>query len=315
MRLVCEPTNLYKGKLMTNREHNPMPENPLGIDGIEFIEYATSEPLALGAILERMGFVLTARHRSREVVLYRQGDMNIIINADPDALVRSEAEPHSSVVSAIALRVRDAGVAYRHAVEKGAWAIPTRAGAMELNIPGVHGAGDSILYFVDRYQDFSIYDVDFKPLQPNAPHPPAVADLHFFGVVQAIRRGRVNEWIDFYQQLLAFRVLPEGLSFGVMPRGTLLSSPCGKFYLQLVEPPVSSVEMDWDEGLIRIGFGTADVVAVTRILKERGIVFVDRAPAQPTDKGALTQLYKGGVSFELVQSTSRQATTLHGDAQ
>jgi len=217
---------------MTNRENHPVPENPLGIDGIEFIEYATEEPLALGAILERMGFVLTARHRSREVVLYRQGDMNIIVNADPDALVRSDAEPHSSVVSAIALRVRDAGAAYRHAVEKDAWAIPTRAGAMELNIPGVHGPGDSILYFVDRYQDFSIYDVDFSTLQATAPISPVIADLHFVGVVQAIRRGRTNEWIDFYQHLLAFHVLPEGLSFGVMPRGTLLRSPCGKFYMQ-----------------------------------------------------------------------------------
>lgn len=293
---------------MSNRENNPMPENPLGIDGIEFIEYATEEPLALGAILERMGFVLTARHRSREVVLYRQGDMNIIINADPDALVlRSDAELHSSVVSAIALRVRDAGAAYRYAVEKGAWAIPTRAGAMELNIPGVHGAGESILYFVDRYQDFSIYDVDFKPLQQDTWSPPIIADMHFFGVVQAIRRGRTNEWIDFYQQLLAFQVLPEGHSFGIMPRGTLLRSPCGKFYMQLVEPPVSSVVMDWDEELIRIGFGTPDVVAVTRLLKDRGVVFVDRASAEPSDKGALTQLYKGGVSFELVQSKGHQA--------
>ncbi|MET0963298.1 MAG: 4-hydroxyphenylpyruvate dioxygenase [Noviherbaspirillum sp.] len=297
---------------MTNRENNPVPENPLGMDGIEFIEYATAEPLALGAILERMGFVLIARHRSREVVLYRQGDMNIIVNADPEALVRSEAEPHSSVVSAIALRVRDAGAAYRHAVDMGAWAIPTRAGAMELNIPGVHGAGDSIFYFVDRYQDFSIYDVDFKPLRPDAPNPPAIAGMHFFGVVQAIRRGRVNEWIDFYQQLLAFRVLPEGQSFGVMPRGTLLRSPCGKFYMQLVEPPVSTVEMDWDEGLIRIGFGAPDVVEATRLLKERGIVFVDRAPARPSDKGALTQLFKGGVSFELVQSKPAQPGAMQG---
>ena len=291
---------------MSIPEDNPMPDNPLGIDGIEFIEYATMEPLALGALLERMGFVLAARHRSREVVLYRQGDMNIIVNAAPDAVIRSEAEPHSSVVSAIALRVRDAAAAYRHAVDMGAWAIQTRAGAMELNIPGVHGAGDSILYFVDRYQDFSIYDVDFKPVQPAMPHPPALDGLHFFGVVQAIRRGRAAEWIDFYQQLLGFEVLPEGRSFGVMPRGTLLRSPCGKFYMQLVEPPASPVDMDWDEELIRVGFGTPDVPAATRLLKERGVVFVDRAPAQPSDKGALTQLYKGGVSFELVQSQPPQ---------
>jgi 4-hydroxyphenylpyruvate dioxygenase len=107
--------------------------------------------------------------------------------------------------------------------------------------------------------------------------------------------------------LLAFQVLPEGLSFGAMPRGTLLRSPCGKFYLQLVEPPFSPVEMDWDEELIWIGFGTSDVIAATRLLKERGMVFVDRMSAQPSDKGALTQLYKGGVSFELVQSAGHRA--------
>jgi 4-hydroxyphenylpyruvate dioxygenase len=300
---------------MTHHENNPLPENPLGIDGIEFIEYATAEPLALGSLLERMGFAPAGRHRSREVVLYRQGPMNIIVNADPDALVRSEAEPHSSVISAIALRVRDAGAAYRHAIEKGAWAIPTRAGAMELNIPGVHGSGDSILYFVDRYEDFSIYDVDFIPLQPASSGPAAIAGLHFFGVVQAISRGRGNEWIDFYQQLLAFSVLPEGLSFGIMPRGTLLISPCGKFYMQLVEPPENAAVMDWDEGLIRIGFGTPDVLAATQTLKERGIVFIDRVPTRPTDKGALTQLYKGGVSFELVHSTSGETHSLHGSTQ
>lgn len=287
---------------MSNRENNPEPQNPVGIDGIEFVEYATTEPLALGVILERMGFTQTARHRSREVVLYRQGPMNIIVNADPSAWPNAASEQQSTVLSAIALRVRDADFAYRHAIEMGAWAIPTRAGAMELNIPGVHGAGDSILYFVDRYSDFSIYDVDFKPLPNVAPHPEAIAGMHFFGVVQAIRQDRTLEWIDFYQQLMGFRVLPEGHYFGILPKGTLLESPCRKFYLQLVEPPQGLAEAQWEEDLIRLGLGTPDVPAATRALKERGVVFVDRAPLQPSEKGALTQLYKGGVSFELVLS-------------
>lgn len=287
---------------MTSESSIPEPNNPLGIDGIEFIEYATAQPLALGALLEQMGFVATARHRSREVTLYRQGTMNVIVNADPGALPRSGIEPQSTLLSAIALRVRDAAAAYRHAIDLGAWAIETRAGAMELNIPGIHGVGDSILYFVDRFGDFSIYDVDFKPIADAPAKPPALAGMHFFGVVQAIDAGRAPEWIDFYAQLMDFRVLPEGQYFGVVPKGTLLESPCHRFYLQLVEPPEGAAGLQWGEQLIRVAFGAPDVEAATRALKQRGIVFIDREPVQPTAKGALTQLYKGGVSFELVVS-------------
>nr|WP_315392958.1 4-hydroxyphenylpyruvate dioxygenase [uncultured Duganella sp.] len=286
---------------MIIKEQLPEPNNPLGIAGIEFIEYATSQPLALGALLEQMGFGATARHRSREVTLYRQGGMNVIVNADPRALPQGEEGPQATVISAIALRVRDADAAYRHAIDMGAWAIQTRAGAMELNIPGVHGAGDSILYFVDRYADFSIYDVDFKPI-PHAPRPQAVAGLHFFGVVQAIGEGRSAEWIDFYQQLMDFRALPEGRYFGVVHKGVLLESPCHSFYLQLVEPPAGAGGLQWEEQLIRVGLGAPDVMAAVRELQRRGIVFIDRAPQAPTERGALTQLYRGGVSFELVAS-------------
>jgi 4-hydroxyphenylpyruvate dioxygenase len=288
--------------MMTAQECNPEPNNPLGINGIEFIEYATAQPLAFGALLEQMGFAPTARHRSREVTLYRQGTMNVIVNADPKALPQSDIDPQSTVISAIALRVRDANAAYLHALEMGAWAIQTRAGVMELNIPGVHGAGDSILYFVDRFSDFSIYDVDFKPI-PNAPaSPPALAGMHFFGVVQAIGRDRSPEWIDFYQQLMDFHPLPQGRYFGVLPKGTLLESPCHNFYLQLVEPPEGAVGLQWDEQLIRVGLGAPDVLAAVQALKQRGIVFIDRESAQISEKGALTQLYKSGVSFELVVS-------------
>jgi hypothetical protein len=113
---------------------------------------------------------------------------------------------------------------------------------MELNIPGIHGVGDSLVYFVDRYRDFSIYDVDFVPLAATDPRPPALAGLHWFGVVQAIRAGRTRDWVDFYESLFGFSVLPEGTYFGVLPNGTLLESPCHKFYLQLIEPAAGSAD-------------------------------------------------------------------------
>jgi len=288
---------------MIDTDHDAATANPLGIAGIEFIEYASTEPLAFGSLIEQMGFVAIARHRSREVTLYRQGDMNIVVNADKRSRPSSAREDMpATVISAIALRVRDADLAYRHAIEMGAWAIQTRVGVMELNIPGVHGAGDSILYFVDRVGDFSIYDVDFKPI-PGAPQrPPALAGMHFFGVVQSIDEGRQPEWCDFYRQLMHFDALPEGEFFGAVPKGTLLASPCRSFYLQLIEPPPGAGSLQWEEQLLRVGIGVPDVAAAVQALQERGIVFIDRDPAQADGKGALTRLYKGGVSFELVVS-------------
>ena len=287
---------------MTIQESIPEPTNPIAMDGIEFIEYATSQPQAFGALLQKMGFSAVARHRSREVMLYRQGAMNVIVNSHPDALPGLAAPVETPTLAAMALRVRDASQAYRHSLDCGAWEMPTRASAMELNIPGIHGVGDSLIYFVDRYRDFSIYDVDFVPLPGAAPRPPALAGLHWFGVVQAILNDRTNDWVDFYRTLFGFTILPEGKYFGVLPKGTLLESPCHTFYLQLIEPPPGAEDIHWDEGLVRVGLGAPDVRAAVRALKERGIVFIDHGAVQPTEKGALTQVYQGAVTFELVVS-------------
>ena len=284
---------------MTAKERLPEPSNPLGIDGIEFVEYATSQPQAFGAILQKMGFAAVARHRSREVVLYRQGGMNLIVNAHGTGDSTPSKAP---TVAAIALRVRDAGMAFQHSLDLGAWEMPTRASAMELHIPGIHGVGDSLIYFVDRYSDFAIYDVDFVFDKNTKPNPPALAGLHWFGVVQAIMTGRSGDWLDFYQTLFGFSVLPQGQYFGVLPKGTLLESPCHKFYLQLVEPPPGAEEVHWEEGLVRVGLGAPDIPKAVKALKDRGIVFVDHGAVQPSDKGALTQVYLDGVNFELVVS-------------
>jgi 4-hydroxyphenylpyruvate dioxygenase len=252
--------------------------------------------------LHELGFQQVARHRSREVALYRQGAMNLVVNSSAGALPGLTAPAAAPRLAAIALRVRDAAHAYQHALDLGAWEIPTRASAMELNIPGIRGVGDTLIYFVDRYQDFSIYDVDFVPLPGVDPNPPAIAGLHYFGVVQSILPGRGGDWLDFYESLLGFTVLPSNQYFGVVPKGMLLQSPCRKFYLQLFEPPPGAEDVSWNEELVRIGFGAADIGAVTRALGSRGIRFVDRGSAQPSDKGALTAVYLGGASFEFVKS-------------
>src|SRR5262249_40097732 len=156
-----------------------------------------------------------ARHRSREVMLYRQGAMNLIVNAH-------EATLALPVLSAFALRVRDAAFAHRDSLALGAWDMPTRASAIALNIPGLHGVAETLIYCVDRYTDFAIYDVDFVPLSGTEAKPHAIAGLHWFGIVQSILGDRTADWLDFYQNLFGFSVLPTGQYFGVLPKGTLL---------------------------------------------------------------------------------------------
>ena len=290
---------------MAVEERLPEPSNPLGLDGIEFIEYASWQPQAFGALLQKMGFAAVARHRSREVVLYRQGGMNLIVNSS-SSFEKKNVPEKPPAIAAIALRVRDAAAAHKHSLDLGAWDMPTRAAAMELNIPGIHGVGDSLLYFVDRYQDFSIYDVDFVFDSNAKRNPPALAGLHWFGVVQAILADRTADWLDFYRSLFGFSVLPSGQFFGVLPKGTLLESPCRSFYLQLIEPPPGADDVQWDEELVRVGLGAPDVPKAVAALKQRGVVFVDHGTVQPSDRGALTQVYLGGVTFELVVSNLRQ---------
>lgn len=279
--------------------------NPLGLDGIEFIEFATSKPQALGQLLETMGFRPLARHRSREVLLYRQGAMNVIVNAHEVPLLRGAHSTDTPVISAIALRVRDAAAAYRHVQDRGAWAVPSRVEVMELNIPAIHGVGASRIYFVDRHKEFSIYDVDFTLIPTVDPNPPALTGLHWFGVVQYIGNDRVDDWTEFYAELFGFTTLPDDQRFGILPKGRLLKSPCGSFYMQLVEPEPGILDVEGEEAFERIGLGTPDVLASVKALRERGVSFVEARELHSESRGALTTSQLGGVRFELVHSDRR----------
>ena len=288
---------------MTNplaREAVAEPLNPLGFDGIEFIEFATSKPQALGGVLERMGFRPIARHRSREVELYRQGSMNIIVNAQPADVPRTVEPVERPIVSAFAVRVRDADAAFQRARELGAWEIPVRARAMELNIPAIHGVGESLIYFVDRYDEFSIYDVDFRAIPTVDPHPPAIGGMHFFGIVQYVGPDRTADWFEFYSQIFGFVPLPDTVRFGIMPKGLLLQSPCRSFFLQLIEPDEIARFGPAEEHLQRIGLGTPDVLATVGLLEKRGIEFLASEKVHSSDRGALTKSTLGSVMFELV---------------
>ncbi|WP_395704023.1 VOC family protein [Aquabacterium sp.] len=274
--------------------------NPLGLEGIEFIEYATRAPQALGQVLERLGFRPVARHRSREVLLYRQGGMNVVINAHggSEGLLPDGAP----AISAVALRVRDAAAAYQRALDRGAWGVPAQVAVMELNIPAIHGVGASRLYFVDRWREFSIWDVDFVPIPTVDPRPPALAGLHWFGLVQYIGRERMADWCEFYRELFGFALLPDDQRFGILPRGRILQSPCNSFYLQLIEPDSVDDEAGAaDECLQRVGLGTPDVPAAVAQLRARGVDFVEAGAVHTEGRGALTTPQLGGLMFELVR--------------
>ena len=279
-----------------NREAIQEGPNPLGMEGIEFIEYETSQPQQLGQVLEKMGFRPIARHRSREVLLYRQGDLNVIVNAH-------EKLNDKPVIVAMALRVRDASAAYKRALERGAWAIPTNVEVMELNIPAIHGVGSSRIYFVDRYKEFSIYDVDFTPIPTVDQHPPAVAGLHFFGIVQYIGNDRTEDWTEFYRELFGFSELSSGQNFGILTKGRILRSPCAApnhFYLQLIEPELGVLDIKDEECLQRMGLGTPNVATTVEQLLKAGVEFLVSKDPEDKNKGALTRTQMGSVTFELV---------------
>ena len=281
---------------------DPVPEiaNPLAMDGIEYVEYATAAPQALGQVLETMGFRPVARHRSREVLLYRQGELNVVVNAHPGVVRAARRGGEDPCISAVALRVRDARAAYDHAVANGAWDVPVHAQVMELNIPGIHGPGGAHFYFVDRWREFSIYDVDFVPIPGVDRHPPSTAGIGFFGVVQYVGRDRTDDWVAFYRRLLGFRRLPDDERYGILPAGTLLRSPCNRFCVQLVEPHTSTLVYDESEQFNRIGLGVPDVPAAVAALRRNGVDFYEVPQLHTEPRGALTRTYLRSVSFELV---------------
>jgi 4-hydroxyphenylpyruvate dioxygenase len=148
-------------------------DNPMGTDGFEFVEFAHPNPSALDVLFRQMGFAKVARHRSKQVWLYRQGGINFVVNAEPDSHARAFAAAHGPCAPAMAFRVADAAQAYKRALSLGARPATSRVGPMELNIPAIEGIGGLQIYLVDRYgAKGSIYDVDFEWLGERDPAPP-----------------------------------------------------------------------------------------------------------------------------------------------
>jgi 4-hydroxyphenylpyruvate dioxygenase len=259
-------------------------ENPMGTDGFEFIEYTAPDTAALGHYFESLGFRAVARHRSKNVTLYRQNDVNFIVNAEPDSHGARFARAHGPSACAMAFRVREAGKAYAMALEKGAKPFQGKIGPMELNIPAIEGIGGSIIYFVDRYAPgaVSIYDIDFVPTDASKGFTHKGAGLHDIDhVTHNVYRGNMNLWAGFYEKLFNFREIKyfdiEGKLTGLKSRA--MTSPCGKIRIPINESSddKSQIAEYLDEykgeGIQHIALSSHDIYKTVEQLRGTGIAF------------------------------------------
>ncbi len=253
--------------------------NPMGTDGFEFVEYTAPDPQLLRTLFERLGFPVVARHRSKNVTLHRQGDINFIINAEPDSFAQAFARAHGPSACAMAFRVKDAAYAYRRAIELGAKPGPQSAGPMELNIPCIEGIGGSLIYLVDLYGDKSIYDVDFRP-EPGA-GPGTAGLLNIDHLTHNVMRGRMDVWADFFRKLFNFREVRyfdiEGRQTGLLSRA--MTSPCGKIRIPINESQDDKSQIEeylreyHGEGIQHIALATADICNTVDVLRRQGVAF------------------------------------------
>ena len=255
-------------------------ENPMGTDGFEFIEYTAPDPELLRSLFERMGFPVTARHRSKNVTLHRQGDVNFIINAEPGSFGQRFAQQHGPSACAMAFRVKDAAQAFKRAVDLGAKPVQNAVGPMELNIPAIEGIGGSQVYLVDRYGENTIYDVDFIPVQEGG-------SLRATGLsvidhlTHNVHRGNMAKWAGFYEKLFNFREIRyfdiEGKKTGLFSKA--MTSPCGKIRIPINESQDDKSQIAeylreyQGEGIQHIALHTSDIYATVDVLRANGIQF------------------------------------------
>jgi 4-hydroxyphenylpyruvate dioxygenase len=275
--MVTSVTNFGEGADMPD-----LHDNPMGTDGFEFVEYTAPDPEQLRTLFERFGFPIVARHRSKNVTLHKQGDINFIINAEPDSFAQAFARQHGPSACAMAFRVKDAAYAYRRALELGAEPGPQSAGPMELNIPSIKGIGGSLIYLVDRYGDQSIYDVDFRPVTPAAGIEPAGLEC-IDHLTHNVHRGNMDKWAGFYEKLFNFREIRyfdiEGRKTGLFSRA--MTSPCGKIRIPINESQDDKSQIEEylreyrGEGIQHIALATSDIYRTVDALRRHGIAFQD----------------------------------------
>lgn len=263
-------------------------ENPMGLDGFEFVEFASPTPGLIEPVFEMLGFTAVARHRSKKVTLYRQGDINFILNEEPRSYAAFFAEEHGPSVCGMAFRVKDAHIAYQHALENGAQPIEIPTGPMELRLPAIKGIGGAPLYLIDRYdQGQSLYDIDFKFFEGVDHHPKGCGFKLIDHLTHNVYRGRMNFWADFYKRIFNFREIRyfdiKGEYTGLLSKA--MTAPDGKIRIPLNEEAsqgVGQIEeflMAYNgEGIQHIALICDDLLGCWDALKARGLPFMTPPP-------------------------------------
>lgn len=263
-------------------------ENPMGLDGFEFVEFSAPERGILEPVFETMGFELVAKHKSKQVELWRQGDINFITNYEPKSHAYYYAQEHGPGACGMAFRVKDAHYAYSNALEKGAQPVQINTGPMELNLPAIRGIGGATLYLIDRYNPgMTIYDIDFDWIDEQNKHPKGCGFHTLDHLTHNVYRGRMQYWADYYENLFNFREIRyfdiKGEYTGLLSKA--LTAPDGKIRIPLNEEAhggggqIEEYLMKYNgEGIQHIAFACDDLLACWDKLKARGMKFMSAPP-------------------------------------
>ena len=263
-------------------------ENPMGLNGFEFVEFASPEPGILAPVFEMLGFSAVARHRSKNVTLYRQGGINFIINDEPGSYAAYFAEEHGPSACGMAFRVADSHRAYDLALEKGAQPIEIPTGPMELRLPAIKGIGGAPLYLIDRYEDGkSIYDIDFEFFEGVDRHPEGCGFTEIDHLTHNVYRGRMEFWANFYERLFNFREIRyfdiKGEYTGLLSKA--MTAPDGKIRIPLNEEAsqgagqIEEFLMQYNgEGIQHIALICDDLISCWDRLQKRGVPFMTPPP-------------------------------------
>ena len=267
--------------------------NPMGTDGFEFVEFAPTEADKLRALFELMGFTAAARHRSKNVTLYRQGDVNYLLNAEPGSFAERFAESHGPSACGMGFRVADAGHAFRLAVALGAKPAPSESGPLALNAPAIEGVGGALIYFVDRYGDRgSIWEADFDWIAARDPSPEGAGLRYVDHLTHNVYRGRMDFWADWYKRLFNFRQIRyfdiEGKLTGLYSRA--MTSPCGKIRIPINESAddrsqIAEYLREYNgEGIQHIACGCRNIYQTVATLRRAGLEFMPAPPEAYYDR-------------------------------
>ncbi|GGD39501.1 4-hydroxyphenylpyruvate dioxygenase [Croceicoccus pelagius] len=266
-------------------------ENPIGLDGFEFVEFSAPEKGVLEPVFEAMGFTRVARHRSKDVELWRQGDINLVTNYEPGSAAWFFSREHGPSACGMGFRVKDAAKAYAELLTRGAEPVETNTGPMELHIPAIRGIGNAIIYLTDRYDDgdgsLSIYDIDFEYLPGVARRPEGAGLDRIDHLTHNVYGGRMAYWADYYETLFNFREIRffdiKGEYTGLTSKA--LTAPDGKIRIPLNEEGKSGggqieefLRAYNGEGIQHIAFICDDLLGTWDKLKESGVPFMTAPP-------------------------------------